>query len=279
LRQLKQMPFFQHGGLRFYYEERGNGIPVVFQHGLGGDVGQPIGIFKPPRGFRLLAMDCRAHGETHPLGDPNKISLTCFADDLLEFLDRLELAKAVVGGISMGAAVALNFTLRYPERVIGLILSRPAWLDKPMEQNVEIYALIAQLIRGLGPAHGLQRFKESSQYFTILRQSPDSANSLVGQFENPRAQEAVVRLEKIPTDAPNWDRREWTLISVPTLVLASRQDPIHPFEYGEVLAQAIPGAELKQITPKSVSKDLHVKDVQEFLEDFLIRQFSRNSGV
>jgi pimeloyl-ACP methyl ester carboxylesterase len=273
------MPFFQHGGLRFYYEERGDGVPVVFQHGLGGDVGQPIGIFKPPPGFRLLAMDCRAHGETHPLGDPNKISLNCFADDLLEFLDRLELAKAVVGGISMGAAVALNFTLRYPERVIGLILSRPAWLDKPMEQNVEIYALIAKLIRGFGPAHGLQRFKESSQHFTILRQSPDSANSLVGQFENPRAQEAVLRLEKIPTDAPNWDRREWTLIRVPTLVLASRQDPIHPFEYGEVLAQAIPGAELRELTPKSVSKDLHVKDVQEFLEDFLIRHFSRNSGV
>jgi pimeloyl-ACP methyl ester carboxylesterase len=35
------MPFFQHGGLRFYYEERGNGIPVVFQHGLGGEWDSP----------------------------------------------------------------------------------------------------------------------------------------------------------------------------------------------------------------------------------------------
>jgi len=273
------MPFFQHDGLRFYYEERGTGIPFVFQHGLGGDVGQPIGIFKPPPGFRLLSMDCRAHGETRPLGDPNKIRLNCFADDLLELLDRLELARVIVGGISMGAAVSLNFTLRYPERVIGLVLSRPAWLDKPMEQNMEIYTFIARLIRKHGPAQGLREFKESSQYSTILKQSPDSANSLVGQFENPRAQEAVVRLERIPGDAPNWDRREWTLIKVPTLILASRQDPIHPFEYGEALAQTIPGAELRELTPKSVNKELHVKDVQQFLENFLIRHFSRYSGV
>jgi pimeloyl-ACP methyl ester carboxylesterase len=273
------MPFFQHDGLRFYYEERGTGIPFVFQHGLGGDVGQPIGIFKPPLGFRLLAMDCRAHGETRPLGDPNKIRLNCFADDLGQLLDHLELSRVILGGISMGAAVALNFALRYPERALGLVLSRPAWLNRPMEQNMELYTFIAQVIRKYGLAQGLQQFKESSQYSTILKQSPDSANSLVGQFENPRAQEALVRLERIPGDAPNWDRREWRLIKVPTLILASRQDPIHPFEYGEVLAQAIPGAEFGELTPKSVSKELHVKGVQQFLENFLMRHFSRYSGV
>ena len=31
----------------------------------------------------------------------------------------------------MGAGIALNFTLRHPERVLGLVLSRPAWLDAP----------------------------------------------------------------------------------------------------------------------------------------------------
>jgi pimeloyl-ACP methyl ester carboxylesterase len=55
-------------------------------------------------------------------------------------MDYLRLPQAIVGGISMGAAVALNFTLRFPERVLGLILSRPAWLDGPLPSNVRIYA-------------------------------------------------------------------------------------------------------------------------------------------
>src|SRR5437773_1155586 len=123
------MPFFALDGLSFHYREAGEGTPFVFQHGLGGDVNQPFGLFSPPPGLRLLAFDCRAHGETRPLGDPVKLSLASFAEDLLIFLDHLGIERAVVGGISMGAAVALNFVLRFPGRSLGLVLSRPAWLD------------------------------------------------------------------------------------------------------------------------------------------------------
>lgn len=268
------MPFFSHDRLSFHYVDKGNGTPFVFQHGLGGDISQPFGLFTPPRGFRLLAFDCRGHGETRPLGEPEKIGLTFFADDLLAFMNHLHLPSAVVGGISMGSAVALNFTLRFPDRVVGLVLSRPAWLDGPMPRNAEIYARIAHLIRQHGPERGLQRFKETEEYIETLRLSADSANSLVGQFENPRAEETVLKLERIPNDAPNRDRREWQFIKVPTLVLASRQDPIHPFEYGQILAQTIPSAEFKELTPKSVSKERHAADVQKFIGDFLQRHFS-----
>jgi pimeloyl-ACP methyl ester carboxylesterase len=60
---------------------------------------------------------------------------------------------------------------------------------------------------------------------------------------------------------------------VPTLILASRQDPIHPFEYGGQIAQIIPNSEFHEITPKSISKERHVLDVQEALEPFLRHHF------
>ncbi|MBI2941568.1 MAG: alpha/beta hydrolase [Chloroflexi bacterium] len=275
------MPFIEHDGLQFHYRERGEGTPFVFQHGLGGDVNQPFGLFTPPPGFRLLAFDCRGHGETRPLGDPDRIGLTSFADDLLALLDRLEIARAVVGGISMGAAVALNFALRFPDRALGLVLSRPAWLDCPTPSNVELYAHIAQLIRHHGARAGLEVFRRSEQYIEVARLSPDAASSLVGQFEQPRAEETVVRLERIPADAPNHDptgptgmRLELASIRVPTLVLANRQDPIHPFEFGEILAAAIPRAEFRELTPKSTSKERHAAEVQEFLVEFLCRHFA-----
>ena len=267
------MPFIARDGLNFHYHDIGEGIPFFFQHGLGGDVNQPTGLFKPPPGFRLLSFDCRGHGETRPLGDVEKIGINNFADDLLAFMDSLAISRAVIGGISMGAAVALNFTLRFSNRVRGLILSRPAWLIGPMLRNAEIYSYIAQLIRQHGVESGLEHFQESECYSETLRESPAAAKSLVGQFETERAAETVVRLERISSDAPLCDLQELAAISVPTLVLANRRDPIHPFDYGEVLACEIPQAEFKELTSKSENKERHDAEVQTFIETFLRNHF------
>jgi pimeloyl-ACP methyl ester carboxylesterase len=189
-------------------------------------------------------------------------------------MSHLGIERAVVGGISLGAAVALNFTLRFPQHVLGLVISRPAWLDGPMGKSAEIYALIAQLIRRWGTLRGLELFKQSEIFAEVLKSSPDAASSLCGQFENPRAEESVAILERLPQDAPNDDRRQWASISVPTLILATRQDPIHPYEYGEQIAQLISHAEFHEITPKSVSKEQHVLDVQARIESFLRGHFA-----
>ncbi len=45
----------------------------------------------------------------------------------------------MVGGISLGAAVAVNVALRHPGRVLGLVLVRPAWIDRPLPENVALY--------------------------------------------------------------------------------------------------------------------------------------------
>jgi pimeloyl-ACP methyl ester carboxylesterase len=268
------MPFFCRDGLQFHYREAGAGVPFVFQHGLGGDTEQTFGLFRPPPGFRLLTLDCRAHGETRPLGDCDKIGIAAFADDLLAWLDHLRIERAVVGGISMGAAVALNFALRYPARLLGLVLSRPAWLHGARPENVRLFGEVARLIRAHGPATGRELFQQSEDYRRVLAESPDNAAGLLWQFEQPRAAETVVKLERVPTDTPNRDAAELRVIAVPTLVLANRQDVIHPFAYGEALAEAIRGAELHELTPKSVSKERHGEDVQRFVGDFLVRHFS-----
>ena len=174
------MPTFQRDGITFHYRDTGQGGPFVFQHGLGGDANQTFGLFVPPPGYRLITLECRGHGETRPLGDPDKISLATFVDDLCALLDHLALPRVVIGGISMGAAVALMLTLRFPARVRGLVLSRPAWLDQPMPPNSAVFPLIAQLIRQYGAARGLERFMQSAEYFEIARGAPDAARSLCG---------------------------------------------------------------------------------------------------
>ena len=61
---------------------------------------------------------------------------------------------------------------------------------------------------------------------------------------------------------------------MPTLVLAYRQDPIHPFGYGQALAGIIPGAEFREITSKSISKERHGAEVQQFIGEFLQKHFA-----
>jgi pimeloyl-ACP methyl ester carboxylesterase len=270
------MPFFARDDLDFHYRDLGAGVPFVFQHGLGADLDQPCGLFRPPEGIRLLSFDCRGHGQTRPLGDPEQIGLSSFASDLGALLDALQIQWAVVGGISMGAALALRFALSAPDRVLGLVLSRPAWLDRPTPRNVAVFATMARLIREHGARRGQEVFRQTVEYRQIQQESPESANSLLGQFDNPRAEETVIKLERILRDSPCHDLAELDRLAVPTLVLANRQDPIHPFEFGEALARRIAGAEFGELTPKSVSALRHAADTQMFLADFLTRNFLKS---
>jgi pimeloyl-ACP methyl ester carboxylesterase len=136
-----------------------------------------------------------------------------------------------------------------------------------------MFSLLSQLIREHGPLKGKQVFQMTEDYKETLRQWPDVAASLAGQFDQPHVAESAVKFERIITDRPSNDRRDWAQIKVPTLVLANRRDPVHPYEYGEVVAKLIPGAELRELTPKSVSLEQHNADVQRHLDDFFSRHF------
>jgi pimeloyl-ACP methyl ester carboxylesterase len=263
------MAHFVHDGVTFHFRERGEGMLFVFQHGLGGDTNQIFDLVTPPPGIRLITLDCRAHGGTQPLGDEIKLGFDTFADDVVALLDHLDVTRAVIGGISMGAGVALNLALRHTARVKALVLSRPAWLDRTLPPNLLVYPAIALLIRTYGVAEGRRRLAESTAYELTLQASPDAAASLLGQCDQALAADRVARLERMPVDRPCTDLAACGTLAMPGLVLANRHDPIHPFEMALQLVHHLPQAQLKEVTAKSVSKARHQADVQAALEDFL----------
>ncbi len=267
--------YFEHDGLRFHYRESGRGFPFVFQHGLGGDSTQTFGLISPPPGFRLITLDCRGHGDTRPLGPEEKLSIPQFADDLSALLNHLHLEEIVLGGISMGAATALHAVLTWPERVRGLVLSRPAWLDEVRTAGFEVFGFIAQLIRRYGAFQGAIRFQESHEFLSLREKSPDNALSLLAQFAHPRAEETVAKLERIPLHQPAHPAALWAGIRVPTLILGNRDDLIHPWEFAVEYARRIPGAELGELTPKSTSLERYTSDTQRFVSEFLVKLSTR----
>jgi pimeloyl-ACP methyl ester carboxylesterase len=169
----------------------------------------------------------------------------------------------------MGAAVALNLALRFSSRVHALILSRPCWLDRPLPANAQVFVTIARHIRQFGAKEGRQQFCQSDEYQALFGQEPYVAESLLGLFDGPRAEETVEKLERIANDAPCRNLDELAAIRLPTLVLANRRDPVHPFDYCQILAGAIPSARLREITAKAESESRHAADVQRSITEFV----------
>jgi pimeloyl-ACP methyl ester carboxylesterase len=257
------MPFFEANGITFYYaDDNADRLPFVFQHGLGADISQPTSFFGEDRPFRLISMDCRGHGKTVPLGDRHFLKFNSFSKDMINLLDHLNLSNVVMGGISMGAGIALNFAVRYPDRTKALILSRVSWLAEPLPPNLAVFPKIARLIREHGAHRAKELFASSAEYQNALRSSPANAASWMSQFLRERADETFEILESIPNDVPTPAIASWKKVDLPTLVLANRNDPQHPFEYGQVLAREIPGARFAEITGKAISGQKHVEDVR-----------------
>ena len=115
---------------------------------------------------------------------------------------------------------------------------------------------------------------QTLEYQEALREWPDVALSLAAQFERPGIEDTAFKLERIIHDTPSLDRREWSRIKVPTLVLGNQHDPIHPYEYAAQTADLIPGAELREIASKCVSLEQHNADVQKAVTEFLQRKFA-----
>jgi pimeloyl-ACP methyl ester carboxylesterase len=264
------MPFVESGGVRFYYELSGAGGPLVaFQHGLGGDASQPQGILGNSARLRALSFDCRGHGRTEPLGPPERLTFSSFADDLRAILDVLRVDGLIVGGISMGAGVALNFALRNPARVQALILSRPAWLDAPCPPNLEIFGKLSRWLKEEGPQRARERLLPDAEYRRIQAVSRDNAASILRQLERPNLEATIATLACLPSDAPCPAPEAWRAVAVPALVLINDLDALHPVEYGRRLASGIPGAKLVELAPKEKDPALHAREARAAIEAFV----------
>jgi pimeloyl-ACP methyl ester carboxylesterase len=263
------MPFVESGGIRFHYVLSGSrGSLVAFQHGLGGDVSQPQDILNSAD-LRVLSFDCRGHGLTKPLGPHEQFAFTAFADDLRAILDAVQADRVIVGGISMGAGVALNFTLRYPTRVRALILSRPAWLDAPCPANLQIFRTLSGWLNEKGPERARELLLADPEFRRIQTVSHDNASSILRQLERPNLEGTIATLARLPADTPCPEPEAWRSIAVPTLVLVNELDALHPVEYGQRIAVGIPGARLVEIAPKEKDPLQHAREAREAIQAFI----------
>jgi 3-oxoadipate enol-lactonase len=117
------MPKVQLNGTKINYLDQGSGTPLFFIHGLGGS----YRMFTPQidhfsKYHRVIAPDLRGNGASGKLTGPIHSILDRQCDDIAILMEHLEIKNAIFCGTSYGGMLCLHFALRYPNRVVGMVI-------------------------------------------------------------------------------------------------------------------------------------------------------------
>ena len=119
-------------GTRLYYEEAGQGTPVIFVHEYAGDYRtweMQMRYFS--RAHRCITYSQRGYPPSDVPSDAAKYSQDIARDDVLALMDALKVSKAHVVGHSMGAYTALHVGINAPERCISVVAAGCGWGSSP----------------------------------------------------------------------------------------------------------------------------------------------------
>lgn len=249
----------------FQYQESGTGRPFHFQHGLGSNLLQPQSLLAELAGVRLISMDCPGHGQAMLPADTLP-SFDFYADRLMALMDHLGVEKALFGGISMGAGISTNIALRYPDRVLALVLVRPAWLDQKTPDNL---AILVDAARWIGKDNGLERFAESADFTAIQQRLPKAAQSILGVFAETQRPEIPTVLRAMVNDAPFSDLNALQKIDVPCLLIGNEDDPLHPYEMAEAMHQKINNSKIIKVASRYLADKQHREEVYQNVTKFI----------
>jgi DNA-binding winged helix-turn-helix (wHTH) protein/pimeloyl-ACP methyl ester carboxylesterase len=215
--------------------------------------------------FRLIRYDERGTGLSDwEVGD---ISFETFVRDLETVVDALRLDRFALFGNAQGAAVAIVYAVRHPERVSRLVLSggyAQGWRARGNPAEIEGRKALLKLVQ-VGWGQDNPAFRqvftslmipggtlEQAQWVNDLQRvstSPENAARLLQVFGDIDVTQLLPR------------------VATPTLVLHSRGDAPCPFEQGLMLARSIPNARFVALESRNNVILAHEPAWQRFVDE------------
>lgn len=247
-----------------------SGPQLVFQHGLCGDARQ-IGEAMAGLGDqRWQALECRGHGASalDMSALATEISIATFADDVAALIERLS-GPVVLGGISMGAAIACRIAVLRPDLVRGLVLVRPAWVTDHAPANMAPNAEVGRLLSTQTAASARVAFTASATAHNLAQTAPDNLASLMGFFDREPQAATAKLLMSISADGPGITQANLRALCLPTLICGTALDAIHPLAHAQALAALIPQSQFVELPPKGIDKAAHLAALAAAMTQFL----------
>jgi 3-oxoadipate enol-lactonase len=234
-------------GIDVFYKLDGNPEKpaIIFSNSLGTYHTMWDGqIQKLENDFFIIRYDTRGHGQTSAPRGP--YSLEILANDVLALLDFLDIKKVIFCGISMGGLIGQYLGINATSRISKLVIANTsakigtsqAWFDR------------AELVRKTGLASIAD--SAPSRWFTpeFYGQALKLVNSLVVRIKNSNPEGYASCCDALAVA----DLTEKTSkVSVPTLIIAGKSDPVTTVNDAEFLLRSIEGSHLVELDASHIS--------------------------
>lgn len=260
--EIVQGYYIQANGLNIYYEEQGQGRPLLLIHGgiLTGASWKPY-VAALAEHYRVITPDSRGHGRTaNPTGE---MSFRVMADDVAALIRALDLQHPLICGYSDGGQITLEIGMRYPDLPQALVIGG-AYTELTEASRVWVKSI-------LGDEH-------SPEIDTDLfeRNDPEFA-AMLQQNHGPDGWRMLLRQIKPMWNATlNYTPDDFASVVAPTLVLLGDRDGFVRVEEGLEMYRLLSNAEFAVIPGADhtdfVISPAKVALVQPILLDFLWRQ-------
>ncbi|WP_329386621.1 bifunctional 3-oxoadipate enol-lactonase/4-carboxymuconolactone decarboxylase PcaDC [Streptomyces sp. NBC_01716] len=215
-----------------------DGAPLI----LGPSLGTSMRVWEPQlaalaRDHRVLRWDLPGHGGSVPASAP-AVSVAALAEQVVRLADEQGWERFAYAGISLGGAVGLRLAVHHPDRLVSLaVLCSSAYFGAPDSWRDRAATVLARgtesLVAsrpGVWFAPGFEDTPPGSALVDDLRTADDKSY-------------AACCLAVAEHDL----RDELAAVTVPTLVVAGRDDPAAPPSHARTIADGIPGASLTEI--------------------------------
>lgn len=237
------MPKIETNGISVYYETRGSGEPLILIPYLTADHAcYEYQVREYEKHFTCYLFDLRGTGLSE--SPDGEISIELYADDVAGFMDTLEIPKAHISGLSLGAAVGMWLAAKHPDKVQSLSM-HSAWAKsdgylKTVVQGWQASAkgqnsVTEMAITNIFPWCLTAEFYAEKPIFVeglagFLRARPKmSVSYFMKQSNAVMAHDAEAQLEKI---------------TAPTLITYGRRDQLTSLRFADTLKNGIRGSEL-----------------------------------
>jgi pimeloyl-ACP methyl ester carboxylesterase len=165
---------FDSAGVRIHYTVQGSGEPVILIHGLYASAqknwGFPGVIADLSQHYRVIALDCRGHGDSGKPTNEGDYGVK-MVEDVVRLMDHLHLASANIVGYSMGGMIALKLAATHPDRVHSAILGGMGWMKEGSSLQHVWEGMVGHERFGAPPAllHGFAEFAVTAEQIKALK--------------------------------------------------------------------------------------------------------------
>ena len=224
------MTFFSGvDGTRLYYEEAGEGTPVLFVHEFAGDHRS----WEPQmrsfsRRYRSIVYAARGYPPSDVPDDVSAYSQDLAVTDAISVLDHLSIDRAHIVGLSMGGFTSLHLGLRYPDRARSVVVAGVGYGAHPdaRESFRKEAAAIASALESEGSGSFAQRYAQGPARVQFQNKDPRGWAEFAEQLAEHSARGAANTMRGVQRERPSlYDLREdLSRMEVPALLVVGDED-------------------------------------------------------